>query len=282
MRSRWQALLLLALPLAPAPAQHRLPATLALPGTPTPALPEPTPLRAAQQPAPRASLWSIAASAAVPGAGQAMLGLDRFIPYLAIEAYAWLQYVSHSRDARRYRDDYRLLSSKVARAPFSGIRPTGDFAYYERMSHYLESGVLDRVAGGSLDPDTDTTTYNGATWLLARRTYWSSVDEPPDTSSLAWRQALAFYARRAYGSEFRWSWRDADLEYAQFRQLIRRANDSNRQSLTDLGVVLANHLLSTIDAYITVRVRRRAEPASGVGQGSWTITGAVPLSRLRR
>lgn len=232
---------------------------------------------------PRASFWSIAASAALPGAGQAMLGVDRFVPYLALEAYAWLQYLAHSRDARRHRDGYRDLASSIARAPFSAFRPTGDFAYYERMSHFLESGAFDQVPGGSLDPESDSTTYNGSMWLLARRTYWPDIDQPPDSSSLEWRQALDFYTRRAYGRDFRWSWRDAQLEYDEFRRLIGRANDSNRQAFQDLGVVLANHLLSTVDAYITVRVRRRpAVNGPGVPGDVWFINGTLPLPLPRR
>ena len=232
---------------------------------------------------PRASFWSIAASAALPGAGQALLGVDRFVPYLALEAYAWLQYAAHSRDARRHRDGYRDLAARIARAPFAAFRPTGDFAYYERMSHFIESGVFDQVPGDAVEPETDTTTFNGSMWLLARRTYWTDVDQPPDTSSHEFHQAIDFYSRRAYGRDFRWSWRDAQLEYDEFRRLIRRANDSNRQSFQDLGVVLANHLLSTIDAYITVRVRRRPGEGGPAPSGdTWSITGTLPLPRPRR
>lgn len=235
------------------------------------------------QPPQPASLWSIAASAAVPGAGQAMLGLDRFVPYLAVEAYAWLQYAAHSRDARRHRDGYRDLSSRVARAPYSSFRPVGNFPYYERMSHYVESGVYDQIPGGSLEPEGDTATYNGAMWLLARRTYWSNLEQPPDTSTLEWQQAIAFYANRAYTSLYRWSWRGAELEHDEYRRLIGRANDSNRKAFQDLGLVLANHLLSTIDAYITVRLRRRPADSGSPSRGeSWSITGTLPLSRLRR
>ena len=151
------------------------------------------------------------------------------------------------------------------------------------MSHFLESGAFDQVPGGALDPEPDSTTYNGSMWLLARRTYWPTIDQPPDTSSLEWRQAIDFYTRRAYGRDFLWSWRDAQLEYDEFRRLIRRANDSNRQSFQDLGVVLANHLLSTIDAYITVRVRRRpAEGGPAPSGDTWSITGTLPLPRPRR
>ena len=212
-----------------------------------------------------------------------MLGVDRFVPYLAVELYAWLQYAAHSRDARGYRDGYRGLASQVARAPYSNFRPAGNFSYYERMSHWLESGVYDRLPGVPLEPETDTTTYNGAMWLLARRTYWSNVEQPPDTSSLEWRQATAFYADRAYTSVYRWSWRGAELEHDEFRRLIGRANDANRKALQDLGLVLANHLLSTIDAYITVRLRRRPAESGSPSRGdTWSVRGTIPLPRVRR
>jgi hypothetical protein len=51
--------------------------------------------------------------------------------------------------------------------------------YYERMTHYPEAGRYDLVAGGGLEPETDSTTYNGAVWLLARRTYWADPARRP-------------------------------------------------------------------------------------------------------
>jgi hypothetical protein len=38
--------------------------------------------------------------------------------------------------------------------------------------------------------------------------------------------------------------------------LIRESNDANRRALQDLGVIIANHVLSTVDSYITVRLHR--------------------------
>jgi hypothetical protein len=165
----------------------------------------------------------------------------------------------------------------VARAPFSAERPIGDFEYYERMAHFTESGTFDAVPGGLLDPESDTTTYNGTMWLLARRTYWSNVDDPPDTASVEWKSAISFYQRRAYDDRFRWSWRDAPLQQSDFRRLIGQSNDLHRRALQDLGIVIANHVLSTVDAYVTVRLRRTSTGPDGSG---WELVGSLPMWRL--
>jgi hypothetical protein len=231
-------------------------------------------------PAQSASFWSVLASATVPGTGQAMLGVQRFVPYMAFEAYAWTQYFSHAGEYDQYRDSYVELSSRVARSKFTIIFPAGDFEYYERMQHFRESGRFEVVAGGVLDPEPDSTTFNGSVWLLARRTYWNDVDAAPDTSTREWKQAADFYLRRAYEQPYRWSWTGAPLEFDEFRRLIRRSNDSNRKAVQDLGVIIANHMLSAVDAYVTVRLRRRPTPEGG--GSAWTLDGALPLATVSK
>ena len=220
------------------------------------------------------SAWSIAASAVLPGSGQAVLGTNRALPYLAIEAFAWTSYMRNAGNYRRRRDGYRDLASRVARAAFSTVRPNGSFEYYERMTHYPEAGRYDLVAGGAIEPETDSTTYNGAVWLLARRTYWSDPVTSPDTSSAEWMRAVAFYRARAYDQLYRWSWTNAPLEYSSFIGLIRESNDANRRALQDLGIIIANHVLSTVDAYITVRLHRER------GTQGFAFEGSIPLARI--
>ena len=225
----------------------------------------------------RATPWSILASAIVPGTGQAWLGQDRFVAYLAVEAYAWARYAADAREGRQARSSYRNLASEVARRPFSATRPVGDFDYYERMEHFAESGAFDATPGGDLDPEPDTTTANGSTWLLARQNFWSNPSVPPPRESAEYKFAEEFYRERAVGPEYRWSWSNAQLEYAEFRRTIRRSNNAYRNSLEDLGLVIANHALSTVDAFITVRLRRQVD-ASGK---RYELTGSLPLGRGR-
>jgi hypothetical protein len=231
--------------------------------------------------APRAR-WAPAASAALPGAGQAMLDQDRFVPYLALELYAWIRYVADSREGSRQRTAYRRLARTVARAQFSSNTPNGNWEYYERMEHYVESGVYDAIPGGTLQPEPDTTTFNGSVWLLARETYWEDPNVPPDPGSVAFAKAIDFYSQRAVAPNYRWSWRDAQLEQDLFRRTISRSNDFYRQAAQDLGVVIANHVLSTVDSYVTVRLRSRrgasrGTPAGGDDGGGYDLTVRVPL-----
>ena len=225
--------------------------------------------------------WMPLASAAVPGAGQALLRQDRFIAYATVEAVAWLRFGSERREGRRQRRAYRDLANRIARAWFSTEFPSGDFEYYERMQHYVESGVFDEnPTSAEIEPELDTLTFNGALWLLARRTYWEHPDSVPEPSSAAYENATAFYLERAVRPEFRWSWRNAQLEHDLFRRTISESNEASRQAVQALGIVLANHVLSTVDAYVTLRLwNRRAEPRSlGV---SATLPWA-PLGRPRR
>jgi hypothetical protein len=223
-----------------------------------------------------ASPWSVLFSAIVPGTGQAIVGSSRALPYLAIEAFAWTSFVRHSLQYRRRRDGYRELAANVARAPFSPTRPNGDFEYYERMAHYREAGRYDIVAGGALEPETDTSTYNGAVWLLARRTYWSDPFVTPTSSSPEWSRAIGFYEARAYDQLYRWSWTNAPQEYEAFLGLIGASNDANRLAMLDLGVVIANHVLSTVDAYVTLRLRN--DPL----RREFAIEGQFPVPRVFR
>ena len=218
--------------------------------------------------------WAPLASAALPGAGQASLGQDRALAYLAVEAYGWLRYASDVREARRQRAGYRDLAARVARANLSDARPLGDFEYYERMEHYVESGVFDASAEDGVQPETDPESYNGFIWLRARTTFWEDPTTPPPVGSDAYAAAIDYYTGRAITPEFRWSWRNAQLEQDVFRRTISRSNEAFRRSIQDLGVIIANHALSTVDAYVTVRLRH----AGTLGEGL-AIEASIPMGR---
>lgn len=216
----------------------------------------------------RSSAWAALASAVVPGTGQLLLRQRRAVVYIALEALALSRYASHSRDARRSRDAYRSLAATVARAPFSETRPVGDFDYYERMEHYVASGRFDLSSQGlPIRPEEDTTTFNGAIWQLARRTYWNDPSQPPPRESIEWLRAESFYLQRAIRPEYRWSWEGAEDAHGNFRQLIGRSNDRYRDALSDLGWTLGNHVLSSIDASVSIRLRRQ-ETMLGTAYGA--------------
>jgi hypothetical protein len=190
-----------------------------------------------------------------------------------VEAYGWIRYASDLREARRQRTAYRGLAARVARANLSDERPVGDFEYYERMEHYIESGVYDASAADGIQPESDPESYNGFIWLRARTTFWEDPSVPPPPTSEPFFAALEYYEERAIRPEFRWSWRNAQLEQDLYRHTIARSNDAFRRSIQDLGVIIANHALSTVDAYVTVRIRHARSGNRGVG-----LEASIPWS----
>lgn len=219
-------------------------------------------------------------SALVPGVGQGLLRQPRGIVYLAAEGYLILRAIGAQRDAQRERDAYREIARTVARAGFGPDRPDAAWEYYERLQHILESGAFNRTPGATLTPESDPATFNGAMWQLARETFWRDPDVAPDPSSPEYQRAIAFYERRAVGEAFRWSWRDAQLEQDLYRQTIDRSNDASREARQLVGLLLANHALSLVDAYISVRLRVFGD-ASGTSRRVG-VAGSLPLPALRR
>jgi hypothetical protein len=213
--------------------------------------------------------WAPLASALVPGTGQAALRQQRTFAYLAAEGFLAVQWFAARRDGQDGRTEYRRIARDVARAPFGGPLRTAPWEYYEFMERFLESGAFNRGTGGAFVPETDTRTLNGRRWQEARVTFFRDTAMPPAVTSAEYQRALAFYRARAIPDEFRWSWANAQLQQDEFVQRIRRSNGSYRRAAEWGGLLLANHLLSTIDAFIAVRLGRLGD---GVFNG-----GAPPL-----
>ncbi len=194
------------------------------------------------------------ASLLVPGTGQLLGGHDHGMVYLAAEVWFVARAVALSAQGRRQRNAFITLGYDVARAQFVPYRLDGPWEYYEAMSHWVESGQYSLNGAGPLQPETDTLTYNGAMWLLARRNYLANPDSIPSPSDLAYQAALAFYKQRAFGAAFQWSWKNARLEMDTYAQTIRESDNDFRYATTYLGAILFNHLASAVDAFITLRV----------------------------
>lgn len=205
-------------------------------------------------PPPRGGLVRPLASLLVPGSGQLLAGQDRGAAYLAAELYLVSRFLQLDRDANREARRFRALAYDVARRAFSPTRRDTVFEYYEQMERFAESGRYDTDAGPAFVPENDPRTYNGAVWLLARQTFWEDPNTPPDPMSLEYWRALQFYQARAVGPDFLWSWRDHSLEHQVFRETIRRSDIAFRRAQTQVGLLLANHVLSTVDALISSRL----------------------------
>ncbi|HXY68706.1 MAG TPA: hypothetical protein VEH62_04605 [Gemmatimonadales bacterium] len=197
------------------------------------------------------------ASLLVPGSGQLLAGRDRGVAYLAVEVWFVARALAWSQQGRQLRTQFQTLAYDVARQPFTATRIDGPWDYYETMSHYVESGPYNTsTAPGVLAPPTDTLTFNGAMWLLARRNYLANPDSLPATTDPRYQAALAFYRSRAFGDAFRWSWKDARLEMDVYAQTIHDSDNAYRAATNYLGAILANHLSSFVDAFIMTRLGR--------------------------
>jgi hypothetical protein len=195
-----------------------------------------------------------AASFLVPGSGQILAHQDRAAVYIGTEIYGLTRFIqltlaSH-RDATRFRD----LAFQVARGAFAPTRRDTVFEYFETMQRFVESGQFDRDPGPAFAPEIDTTTYNGSVWLTARRTYWRDPNAPPDPQSLEYARAIQFYDEHAVGPGYLWSWRNSEQQLSVFRETIRKSDSAFRRAQDQLGILLANHLVSAVDALISSRL----------------------------
>jgi hypothetical protein len=205
----------------------------------------------------RSRLWlPPLASLVVPGSGQVLLGRDRGMVYLAAEAFILSRFLRLTHDGRRGAERYRDLAFAVARRGFTQMRRDTVFEYYEIMERFSASGEFNRNPdpAGRIIPEDDPRTFNGSIWLLARRTFWPDPNTPPLPGSDADIAALTFYKQHAVGADFRWSWHDATLEQQEYRATIRSSDDAFRSAQNQLGLLLANHLVSAIDALISSRL----------------------------
>ncbi|HXV85715.1 MAG TPA: hypothetical protein VD793_03400 [Gemmatimonadales bacterium] len=194
------------------------------------------------------------ASALVPGTGQLLAGQDRGALYLVVETYLAARFMSEHREARAQTERYRDLAFQIARQAYGPATRDTVFGYFEEMGKYIESGPFDTDPDAPLVPPADEQTFNGRIWRLARETFFPHPDSLPNPGSEEYQRALEFYRNRAVTEEFRWSWRGAALEHDLFRQTIRASDRAFRAATQHLGALLANHVVSIIDAFVAQRL----------------------------
>jgi len=232
----------------------------------------------AQQQEPPASVFvRPLASLLVPGTGQLLAHQDRGAVYLAAEVYLVSRFLQLDHEAMLEARRFQNLAFDVARRSYLPVRRDTIFEYYEQMERFAESGSYDGDPGPTFVPETDPQTYNGAVWLLARRTFWENPGVSPDPTSPEYWRAVQFYQARAVGPNFQWSWRDHSLEHEVFRDYIKRSDTAFRRAQNQIGLLLANHVLSAVDALISARM----SAAAGRAAQMQTTIGPGPLAQLR-
>ena len=219
------------------------------------------------------------ASLLVPGTGQLLAHQDRGAVYLAAEVYLVSRFLQLDHEAMLEARRFQSLAFDVARRSYLPVRRDTIFEYYEQMERFAESGSYDGDPGPAFVPEADPQTYNGAVWRLARRTFWENPDVPPDPTSPEYWRALQFYQARAVGPNFQWSWRDHSLEREVFRDYIKRSDTAFRRAQNQVGLLLANHVLSAVDALISARMSaaagRAAQMQTSVGLGTTQVRFSI-------
>ena len=252
-----------------------------VPGRPGAAQEEPggipliTPLWRALSDPSRAGWVRPLSSAVIPGTGQLLGRRERGALYLIAEAFFVVRFLSFQSEGRRERSRYRDLAIDVARTAFDPVLRDTTFEYFEQMGRWVESGPYDVDPGPDFVPPDDPATYNGRIWDLARQTFFTDPGNPPTPGDPDYMRALEFYQRRAIGPNFRWSWRNAGLEQDLFRQAIRESDRAFRLASQQLGLLLANHVLSAVDAFVAHRLAGD-DPDIGIQTVLWAPPGAGP------
>jgi len=217
----------------------------------------------------------VAASLAVPGLGQLVRGRHHGWTYVISEAFLITTYGVASAAGNRHRDLYRDLAFVIARGPFAPTIRDTTFEYFEQMGKFLESGPFDTDPGPLLVPPSDERSFNGSIWALAQRTFFPDPDRPPPRDSPAYQAAEAFYRARAIGPNFQWSWLGSEGEQRRFRSAIEASDRAFQRGTVVLGFVVANHLLSAIDALIATRSGGGALPIRLSLTDLWPSTGGA-------
>jgi hypothetical protein len=245
-------------------------------------LPFPLVAQVAVSMASRAPAATATRSLVLPGWGQWHLGQRRAWAYGLLEAGLWATRLELQASGRHFRDQFRDVAWTAGRIQ-SGKRVEGPWAYYEAMSKWTRSGAYDADPNqAGVQPEGDPSTFNGAKWALAREIYFPPGVTPAQGDP-AYQQALAYYEQQAYGTAYLWDWTGKSAALGEYRHLINRSDARFREASATLGAVLANHLLSAVDAYVSARAGLRpglrvAPEATPVGL-RWTLSGRVTRSR---
>ena len=200
------------------------------------------------------SAYAPLVSAIVPGGGQLMQRKDRSLVYAAVEVLAWWKFSLDVADRERRANEYKDLARRVARAHFSPDGPDSEWSYYEHMRDWTESGDFSQ-SDATLTPESDPNTFNGDRWVK-------------DSATSATRaEALTKYASEAIRPELQWSWRNAGLQFDQFKRATEARNAANAAAQLDLTVIVLNHLISMVDAFSVFRLEthRQADGRTAIG-----------------
>ena len=211
----------------------------------------------------------------VPGLGQFALGNRRGWAYAGLEVLGWLWYLDRRVKGTGLRGEYRDYAWQKARLQ-SGPRVDGDFDYYEVLSQWERSGHFDLDLGREgTQPELNPSYYNGMIWTRALGIF--SVGQSSGPGDPEYESAIRYYEQYAYGTGFLWNWTGTPGGRSTYADIIRKSDDRFRQARNAVGFVIANHLVSAADAFVSGRTGLDIEARVGPGMGGSGVTLAARL-----
>ncbi|MFQ6103698.1 MAG: hypothetical protein ACE5OP_05330 [Candidatus Glassbacteria bacterium] len=253
-------------------------------------------------------------SALLPGAGQLYRGQKRGFAYIATEVVSITAWAFFRNEGNNNEDKYIDFARVNARETVASHDPwyaliqdrihpelEGDWDYYEHMSQYRRSGRYDRdlnndftITGDlhDLDPETEyTDSFNNRQWNIARINFFHTDPENPDAligTSADTLAAKEYYATTATSFDFAWDWGSPEesgtANMNQYKRIIDDANSAFRRASLSLGLLLANHVVSVIDSYISVKThnsRIGGKDGLGVRLTPGASDGYGPRARIQ-
>jgi len=227
----------------------------------------------------RATLYS----AVLPGAGQHLLDQPRKWAYLALEAAGWLFYLDRRSAGGELKAAYRDFAWEEARIQ-SGPRVDGDFDYYETLTKWGRSGAFDADPGSAgVQPEDDPSTFNGSIWSLATGLFLPGGPSTPP-SDPQYERALEYYESRGYDTDFLWDWTGTGGAQDEYAGLISESDERYRQATNVVGAIIANHVVSAVDAYLSARgvptpSEIRVAPGLGPSGSRWHADVRIGVGR---
>ena len=215
----------------------------------------------------------------VPGLGQFALGNRRGWAYVGLEVLGWLWYLDRRVKGNGLRGEYRDYAWQKARLQ-SGPRVDGDFDYYEVLSQWERSGHFDLDLGREgTQPELNPSYYNGLIWTRALGIF--SVGQSSGPGDPESESAIRYSEQYAYGTGSLWNWTETPGGRLTYADIIRKSDDRFRQARNAVGFVIANHLVSAADAFVSGRTGLDIEARVGPGMCGSGVTLAARLGTSR-
>ncbi len=212
----------------------------------------------------------IALGALVPGLPQYLEGQWRGWAYFAAEGAAITGMVFFNAQAHDRVDRYHEISRQARRNfVLGGLRNnpeevpeemSGGFGeYYEDLTKWTSSGDYDNdPSREGIQPETDTRTYNGHQWQIARINNYSGTNGgiPVAQSAEEEARALAAYSEAVYPLQYNWDWTGLESSETLYHKVFNSAEDSYRRRNKFTAVLLANHIISAIDMLVMEKINQ--------------------------